>query len=239
MSMRGTGSRRAFHAQESILQKTARPLRSGQSQTRFPCPAGWFFNPLAWQLIYTIGLLTGVVMKDGRRLVAVRRWLQIPCGVVLLFGLAWMQWSAFGDRMYGFQIAAAQAGFSLYFISFEKTFLPLPRLIHCLALTYLLSSFGWIERASNSAIAAPFAMIGRQALPAFALGSVLVYAVQAIKVETGTNFGLDSLMIGGGIVAMLALAGARQFWPKDNPVKPDTANSGSGLSRLTAMRATE
>jgi hypothetical protein len=37
----------------------------------FPNPGGWFFNPLAWQIIFVTGLLTGVAMRQGRRLVPV------------------------------------------------------------------------------------------------------------------------------------------------------------------------
>jgi hypothetical protein len=42
----------------------------------FPNPGGWFFNPLAWQVIFVTGLLTGVAMRQGRRLVPVRGWAQ-------------------------------------------------------------------------------------------------------------------------------------------------------------------
>ncbi len=174
---------------------------------------GWYFNPLAWQLIFTFGILTGVALKDGRRFVPVRLWLQILTGAFLLFCLVWYQ-TAFGDRVWGWLWQAEQAGWPFYLISVEKTFLPLPRLLHALALAYFLSSFAFVKQATASRIAAPFALLGRQALPVFATGTVLTFLLHGIRTKTGVDPVLDSLMLAGGIAAMLAIAAARDYWPK-------------------------
>jgi hypothetical protein len=34
----------------------------------FPTPGGWFFNPLSWQVLFVLGLLTGLALKESRRL---------------------------------------------------------------------------------------------------------------------------------------------------------------------------
>ena len=63
----------------------------------WPNPGGWFFNPLAWQIIFVIGLLTGVAHREGRRFVPILRPLQIVAGLVLFNGLLWNIWPAYGE----------------------------------------------------------------------------------------------------------------------------------------------
>ena len=94
----------------------------------------------------------------------------------------------------------------------DKTFLPLPRILHALALAYVLSCFDIVRRACASRFAAPFALLGRNALPVFGAISVLNFGMQVIRIETGVNFRIDSLMLAGGLVVLFALAGARQLW---------------------------
>ena len=180
----------------------------------FPIPGGWFFNPLTWQLIFVVGLLTGMAIRDGRRLVPVRRWLQWVCGAFLLLACAVLWFKAIGSGFGHGLWLAKEAGMPWIFTAFDKTFVTAPRLLHILALAYLLSSLPWVRTACASRFAAPFALLGRQALPVFALGSVLCLGLQAIKVTTGQNFLLDSAMIGGGLALQFALAAAKAHWPK-------------------------
>ncbi|NTT85931.1 OpgC family protein [Tabrizicola fusiformis] len=179
-----------------------------------PIPGGWFFNPLTWQLIFVIGLVTGVGIRGGKRLVPVWRWLVWTCIAFLAFAcvMVWVKPLA-GAVGYGLWLAA-DAGMPWNLTSFDKTFVTAPRLLHILALAYVLSAFPAVRAACGSRAAAPFALLGRQALPVFALGSVLCLALQAIKNTTGQNILLDSLMIGGGLALQFALAAARTYWPK-------------------------
>ena len=55
------------------------------SLPNYPSKGGWFFNPLTWQVIFVTGLLTGVALKEGRRLVPVQRWLQVVTGLFLIY----------------------------------------------------------------------------------------------------------------------------------------------------------
>lgn len=180
----------------------------------FPIPGGWFFNPLTWQLIFVTGLLTGMGIREGRRLVPVRRWLQGLCGAYLLLSCVVLWVPAVGTAFGHVLWQAADAGLPWIFTTFDKTFVTAPRLLHILALAYFLSSFPAVRAACASPLAAPFALLGRQALPVFALGSVLCLTLQAIKVTTGQNFLLDTAMIGGGLALQFALAAARTWWPK-------------------------
>ena len=186
----------------------------------WPSSGVWFFNPLAWQVVFVTGLVTGVMLKDGRRLVPVRRWLQVVTGLFLLYAALSAQIPAV-SKMTGYTLWLAKETFHLPWnlTAFDKTYVTAPRLLHILALAYFLSSFPIIRRACAHWIAAPFELLGRQALPVFALGSVLCIGLQGIKHVTGENLLADSLLIGGGLALQFALAAARQYWPKPAKIR--------------------
>jgi len=181
----------------------------------YPMSGTWFFNPLTWQFVFVTGLLIGVAMRDGRRFVAIRPGLVVLTGGFLFFAYLASVLPPVGKAM-GNALWWAQSTFSLPWnlTAFDKTFLTAPRLLHILALAYFLSCFPLVRRACGSRFAAPFALLGRQALPVFALGSVLCIALQGIRHATGRDLALDTLLIGGGLLLQLALAAARQYWPK-------------------------
>lgn len=181
----------------------------------YPSSGTWFFNPLTWQVIFVTGLLTGLALKEGRRLVPVRRWLQLLTGLFLLYAALSVQ----------IPTVSKMTGNTLWFIretlhlpwnltAFDKTYVTAPRLLHILALAYFLSTFPAIRRACASRLAAPFELLGRQALPVFALGSVLCIGLQGVKHVTGDTLLVDTLLIAGGLALQFALAAARQYWPK-------------------------
>ena len=172
----------------------------------FPNPGGWFFNPLAWQVIFVTGLLTGVAMRQGRRLVPVRAWAQWLAGAILLGGLLWVRVPAIGDTLNHLMWLANQNGVDRFFTITDKTYVTWPRLFHILALAYLLSSWDWVRRACGSAAAAPLALLGRNALPVFAAGSLLALTCQAIKQVAPPGVALDTVLILGGLSLQLLLA---------------------------------
>jgi hypothetical protein len=181
----------------------------------YPSSGVWFFNPLAWQVIFITGLLTGVAMKDGRRFVPIRRWLQVLTGVFLIYAALSAQFPAV-SKITGTTLWLAKETFHLPWnlTAFDKTYISGPRLLHILALAYFLSSFDFIRRACAHWIAAPFELLGRQALPVFALGSVLCIGLQGVKHVTGQDLATDALILAGGLALQFALAAARQYWPK-------------------------
>lgn len=181
----------------------------------YPTSGVWFFNPLTWQVIFITGLLTGVAMKDGRRFVPIRRWLQVLTGIFLVYAALSVQFPAV-SKVTGHTLWLAKETFHLPWnlTAFDKTYVTGPRLLHILALAYFLSSFAFIRRACAHWIATPFELLGRQALPVFALGSVLCIGLQGVKHVTGEDFATDALIIAGGLALQFALAAARQYWPK-------------------------
>lgn len=181
----------------------------------FPMQGGWFFNPFSWQLIFVVGLLTGVYYKQGKRFVPVTWWLLLPAIFLLIVGVLTVQVPPF-SKVFGQTMWLAKETFHLpwFITAFDKTFLSVPRLLHILALAYVLSAFGGVRWLTGTKAMAPFALLGRQALPVFALGSVLCIWLQGVGRVLGDNVWTDLMLVGGGLVAQFALAAARQYWPK-------------------------
>jgi hypothetical protein len=180
----------------------------------YPQDGGWFLNPLSWQLLFVIGVLTGVAHKAGKRFVPLLPWLQWLAGAFLLLSLVWMRWPDFAAVMRGGLKEAQDMGVPWVITGFNKTYLAAPRLLHILALAYFLSSFAVVRQVCHHVVAAPLALLGQQALPVFALGTVLAIMIQSVKTVTGQDLILDTLMIASGLLAQLALAASKQYWPK-------------------------
>ncbi len=174
----------------------------------YPTSGGWFFNPLSWQLIFVVGLLAGMAMKRGERLVPKRPALVAAAAAITLFILLWVKldWlGAAGREVLGF---LSRMGLPFYITWFDKTFLALPRLGHALVLFYLMSSLGFVARLAQSRIAAPLRLLGRNGLAVFATGTVLSMALQAVKLAVPPDPVTDGLMLGGGLLLLYGMAHA-------------------------------
>ena len=174
----------------------------------YPNSGGWFFNPFSWQLIFVVGLLAGMAMKDGRRLVPNTRLLVWLSAAFTLFILAWVKIDALGAAGRDVLGFLSKLGLPFYVTWFDKTFLALPRLAHALVLFYLMSSLGVVRRFAQSRYAAPLRLLGRQGLAVFATGTVLSLALQAVKTAVPADPVTDGLMLATGLVLLWALAWA-------------------------------
>lgn len=176
----------------------------------FPTPGGWFLNPLSWQLLFVLGLLTGLALRKGERFVPRHPALIALAVGVLVLSLVWIKVPDFADRANAVMGKLATLGLPMVIRDFDKTYLAVPRLFHALALIYLMSALPIVRHLSNSRWVEPLALLGRQALPVFALGSVLSFAARSVKLLAGDSFALDSALILSGLVLMYALAWARE-----------------------------
>lgn len=177
----------------------------------YPYGGGWFFNPIAWQFVFSSGLLTGVAMKSGRRFIPVMRWLQVLTGAYLLLALANSQSETvmhlLGQTLWTLQ----EAGVPRIFTAFDKTFVTGPRLFHILALGYFLSTFPAVRRFCGTEAMQPLALLGRNALPVFALGSMLALVGQVTKAAYPASFALDSALVVGGLAVQFIFARVLEF----------------------------
>jgi hypothetical protein len=181
----------------------------------WPLDGGWYFNPLAWQLIFAIGVFVGRRLKTGgigydRRAFALCLTVVAASAVVTTdgFGLAPGLWN--GARA---------------LLDHDKTSLGLVRLVHFLALAYVIAHCGLTRLLRPTPIFAPLALMGRYSLPVFATGCVLT-AVGEVIVETRPEEFAYPLTLGGFIVAggivvhylVARLLAARRAVPLPQPV---------------------
>ena len=173
----------------------------------YPNPGGWFFDPFSWQLIFVVGLFSGVGMRERRALVPfdpILFWTALA--LVIFIGL-WVKIDGLGAFGRDSLLAPlSHAGFPDYFVWFDKTVLALPRLLHALALAYVLSSIPAIRGVAESPYAAPLTLLGRHGLPVFATGSVLDMVIQAVKARTGQDPLIDATLLLAGLLALLLLS---------------------------------
>lgn len=194
----------------------------------YPNPGGWFFNPLSWQLIFVVGLFSGAAMRDRKALVPYDNTLFILAAVLVLFVGFWAQLDWLGTFGRDQLLAPlSHLGFPDYVVWFDKTSLALPRLLHALALAYVLSSIPFVRTIAESRYAAPLTLLGRHGLPVFAVGSLLDMVLQAIKAAIGQDAFSDGVLLLSGILVLLALA---DILDRLKPAQAPAATRVAGLS---------
>lgn len=144
----------------------------------YPNEGGWFFNPIAWQLIFVIGLLTGMRLRKGERFVPKSRLLFALTAGYLGLVVAWMFIPSLASALNTQLARLGGAGVPFFIVAHDKTFLSLPRLLHVLALVYVLSSLSTVKWASASSFAAPLRLMGRHGLIVFSVGTLLSLVFQ-------------------------------------------------------------
>ncbi len=185
----------------------------------YPFKGGWFFNPFAWQLLFSLGILTGLALREGRRFVPIRHWLIWPALAFVIFSALWAQsvqmMSGLGHVIW----TILQYGVPRFLVDFDKTYVSTPRLLHFLALGYLLSLPGVIPRLAAARLTAPVRLLGRHGLQVFALGTVLAIFAQAVKTSHPAGFAQDSVLILGGLALQWAFAAIRERIKRPPPVR--------------------
>jgi hypothetical protein len=172
----------------------------------FPNSGGWFFNPFSWQLLFVVGLLSGAAMKVGKRFIPYHRVLFGLAAAFLVLVLLWVKVPPLGGLGRAGLTWLSSIGAPFYITWFDKTFLALPRLLHALALFYVLGHLPVMRTIAGSVFAAPFRLLGRQGLAVFATGTVISMFLQVVKTPRQPDPLFDGLILGAGLLALLALA---------------------------------
>ena len=146
----------------------------------YPNPGGWFFNPVAWQLVFVIGLLIGIHLRRGARFVPVSSLLLVLAVFWLVLSFVWSHSDALAAILNHQMARLSAAGLPFTFVSHDKTFLALPRLLHVLALVYVLSCSPLVLRACAHPLAEPLRILGRHGLLVFSVGTVIALMFQVI-----------------------------------------------------------
>lgn len=169
---------------------------------------GWFFNPLAWQLLFFIGCVLGY-RPPGAPAPAVP-WHPVLIGLsvlLLLLGAAalWATWLSpeLTDALPE-HVAAV-------LVEVDKTALHPFRLISMLALAYLLGhAVPTGARWLRGAVAAPFVLLGQHGLPVFCAGIALSF-LGRLALEVSDRWAMQAAVNLAGLLALVAV-GAVAAW---------------------------
>jgi hypothetical protein len=141
----------------------------GLALPSWPEPGTWFFNPLAWQLVFTLGIVGCVLWRDRPiPKSAMLYWAAAAALIVAAFGVTDGFWKLPGIRDGLF------AHLDLF-----KPDLGLVRLGHFVVLAYFVSQTR-VAAVERTGIGRELQRLGRYSLPIFALGSILSCAGQAV-----------------------------------------------------------
>jgi hypothetical protein len=164
----------------------------------WPVEGEWFFNPLAWQLVFVLGFV--LARGDGiggfvqRHIVAIR-WIALPIVIAALIAVLVDWWPD--------PTTVPQP--KLFFL-LSKTYATPPRIIQFLALIALMS-------AAYPTIAwfAPWlveflSLLGRNSLYVFCMGSILSLSGQIIRYLYQGNIYSDTVVVVCGIAIMTLTA---------------------------------
>jgi len=183
----------------------------GWNLPTYPENEGWFFNPFAWQLLFSLGVFAAFY-AGKRSLPRPSLWLMVPAIGLALFALVVAApWTAIPqldettliptETLLGEQ---------------SKQYLSLWRVAHLMVLAYIASSLipataGWLA----SPLARRVVDCGRHSLPVFCLGIALAMAGNLAMAEYGEGWtmqigvnliGLVLLLLTGWTLAWLAQA---------------------------------
>jgi len=160
----------------------------------WPIEGQWFFNPLAWQLIFVLGFVLARERGPSafvRRHIGLIRIVCVP--IVLLTALiVWNNWLPDPTRMPEPRLLFVNA----------KTFLSPMRVLQFLALAAVFSAtYPYIE-----AIARPLtgylSMLGRNSLEVFCVGSLLSLGGQIVRFAYGASVAGDAVIVVVGVVLL-------------------------------------
>jgi hypothetical protein len=169
----------------------------------WPVQGEWFFNPLAWQLIFVLGFVLAKPQGIGgfvRRNIVTIRWLSLP--VVIFFLLVvWFDWWHDPTKV---------PEPRLFFLA-DKTFVTPIRVFQFLALVAVMSvTFPYIRRLIPP-IVSFCSLLGRNSLYVFCMGSLLSLNGQIVRAIYRGSFVVDTILAVTGI-AIIALTAWLPEW---------------------------
>ncbi len=190
----------------------------------WPGRGGWFFNPLAWQFLFTCGLATGALIDRGLRSSA-HRVLDVVAPLYLVGALGW--------AVLGYPVTPDLSPVPPFLWDFDKTNLALPRILHVLALVYCVSRLpleAWLKKSQS---AATLILMGRHALPVFCLGTVLSLGAQVLRPLADGALAVDLLIVAAGFSLQWSLAWALEWQARGR--KPALASPTPATQGATAL----
>jgi len=160
----------------------------------------WFLNPLSWQFLFTIGIVSAMHVRRGGALPhhPLLLWLAAVYAAVALIWVVFQLW--------GLGNLLASLGLPTVVTGFDKTFLSLPRLLHVLALAYLVLNLPALGRLLKRSTDHPLTVLGRHSLNIFVAGTILAMAGQVWLYVSHGNRMTGLCYVIAGILVQFAYA---------------------------------
>jgi hypothetical protein len=196
----------------------------------WPQPGGWFFNPFAWQLVFTIGVVSAVLWRRGP---------PRPSPWALALSVATVASAALivtseGGLAPGLREAATAH------LDVAKQDLGLGRLAHFLALAYLIAAAPGVgrivARLVRGALGGAVQSLGRNSLAVFAAGSLMSAGGQAALAATSPHASPGVAQFAGlaYTIASIAALFAIAYWIECRNNRPRAASSAAPQPLLRA-----
>lgn len=178
-------------------------LWTGFNLPTWPTDGVWFFNPLAWQLVFVLGFVAAREVRPGGVVAVIPRWTRLVAWIVVIAAAIVVRTESQPDP---FSVPEP----TLFFV-IDKTYATPLRLLQFLALVVAMGPVFGLLRVWIGPITRYFSMLGRNALNVFCVCSLGSLAGQLIRFIFGSGILVDTVILILGIIA-LGLTGWVSEW---------------------------
>lgn len=184
-------------------------------------PTGWYFNPFAWQFLFTIGLASWTYRDRIDRWMAAPQVRRIATAVVVLAFIAkapWAQIPAFAHLQFDTTWLVDQS---------SKTNLALPRLLNVLALAILACALvgrtsPWLEMRTGIWVR----LIGQYALPVYVAASLFDALATIARLSGARSVSYQLLANAIGLLLVTAVAWTARAAEQTGPGRRQSRPTG-------------
>jgi hypothetical protein len=194
----------------------------------WPVEGTWFFNPFAWQLIFAIGIVAGRRLRRGG--IAYDARLFALCLAVVAIG------AVIRTDALGFASGLWQHVHDV--LDCGKTDLGVARLVHFLALAYVVYHSGLTGLMRRTRAFLPLCLIGRYGLPVFATGTVLSAIGELVETRSedfSHTLAFGAAIVFGGILMHYLVARGLAAWRDKSRAQQSMTNRAHALQMAVPL----
>ena len=188
----------------------------------WPVEGTWWFNPIAWQLIFAIGIFAGRRLKRGG--IAYDARLFAAClAIVAIAAVVRTDALGYGSGLWQDVRDVLDCG---------KTNLGFARLVHFLALAYVVYHSGLTGLMRRTRAFLPLCLIGHYGLPVFATGTVLSAMAELVETRSEAlshQVAFGAAIVLGGILIHYLVARGVAAWRDKSRAQQSMMNRAQAL----------
>lgn len=172
---------------------------------------GWYFNPWAWQLIFTLGLLAGLRLRSGKPAPRAPWLTLLAAAIVLVLGLV----KTYPSELMAWPVLESWVDY-LHLVNDKTNQSPI-RIVHLLAVAWLFHALIPAQAPLlHSTLCRGLALMGRHSLAVFGIGTVLAIVGQILMAETAFALEVQLAICLAGSLALFGV-GAFLSWYQAQP----------------------